>query len=248
MRCGGRGAAFHRQVPDARREDRHAVEDDRDVRPDGGDLVVVPFADRAQMALLRGDDAVDRAAVLPRLVLLLERTRVVEDLDLHAVVGGVAEDPAAAGKRAAAEAFPPGADREAVVAVRHELELEARGEVGELLFVEEVAEVLRSLPEDELAVLDVEEVRRARPAGEVAPVEDRAVAVVRAARAACAARKRQPQRRRREHVHHARSFHHAVSAPSFGSTRPPRFQTRPAGLGRVDGSVAHRAGRNAKIS
>ena len=65
-----------------------------------------------------------------------------------------------------------GADGETVVAVRDELEREARREVREGLVVEEVAEVLRPLLEHKLPVLHVVQVFRADPSVEVTSVED----------------------------------------------------------------------------
>src|SRR5436190_24025986 len=54
------------------------------------DLFMVPGAGRLQGAAPGGKQAVDRAAELPRLEVRILRRRVVQDLDLHARVRGVA--------------------------------------------------------------------------------------------------------------------------------------------------------------
>ena len=93
------GAVDHRHVVKVRIDDHRAIENHADVIFDGDDRFGVPFADGLQGASARRGDAVDRAVHLPGLeprqplfagagdlrLLAVERTVVVEDLDLEAV-------------------------------------------------------------------------------------------------------------------------------------------------------------------
>ena len=96
-------------------------------RPLDGDLFRVPLADGFLVAALRRKHVVDRPVVLRRLELRVLRAAVVEDLNLHADVGGVALE-----RRA---------DADAVVGVLGQLEVELEDEVPVLLLGEEVAAV-----------------------------------------------------------------------------------------------------------
>ena len=120
-------------------DDDGAVEGHDDVRADGGDLLLVPLADGFQESGFGGEDVVNGAVILGRAELaFIDRGVMIEDLNFHAEVGGVA--------------FEGGADADAVVGAFGELEVETENEVGVLGFGEEVAVGVRG--GDEESVFD----------------------------------------------------------------------------------------------
>ena len=139
-------------------DDGHPVDLDGDLPAFGGNLFRVPLADRLQAAALRRDDAVDGAVELVRLEVRVLRVRVFENLDFHALIGGVARKDRP--------------DPKAVVGAGRKLELESHGEVAVLIGGVDVAGGLRRVA-DHLAVFGVVAVGVARPAGHVPAVEQR---------------------------------------------------------------------------
>src|SRR5688572_6728709 len=138
--------------------DGRAVQEHPDAPAAADHLLRVPPPRGPQVPALRRGDAVDGPVRLPGLDVLVGGVAVVEDLHLHAAVRRIA-------------AIIRGADPEAVVASRLELEVEAHGEIGVLALRVEVAAAF--LPADEGAVLDGVALRRAAPAREVLAIEDR---------------------------------------------------------------------------
>ena len=141
-----------------------AVDDDLDVPSLDRDLLGVPLPDRPQDAAARRHHAVDRAVVLVRLEAPVHRRAVLEDLELHPDVGGVA--------------LERGADAEPVVGGRGQLELEAEDEVGVLLLRVQVPPAALGT-DDDLPVLGGVAGEVAGPALEVAAVEERPEALAR---------------------------------------------------------------------
>ena len=135
-----------------------AVEVHDDVVAVDGDFLVVPFADRAQVAAAGRGEAVEAAVGLVVVQVFVLGVAVVEDLQLHAFVGDVADIVGCA-------------EGEAVVAAGWELEFEPHDEV----VVGVVGE--QDLPcaglAAQRAVDDFVAVGGAGPAGEVLAVEDR---------------------------------------------------------------------------
>ena len=135
----------HRGIRDRRQvgvEDRLAVEHDRDLLALRGHFLHVPLAGGLHRASLGRDHVVDAAVVLrvlQRAPLARQRRSLVDDLQFHPLVGGVA--------------LARRADAEAVVGAfgRH-LELEPQHEVAVLLVGEQLAAA--TLGAEEHAVLD----------------------------------------------------------------------------------------------
>src|SRR6188768_2927150 len=119
-------------------DDDHAVQSDADAPAVGSDLFAVPFACRLEIAGARRDHVVDRSVMLLRSDLaLVAFVAIVEDLDLHALVGGIA--------------FERRADTDAVVAAWLGPELEAEDEVGVLANREQVAATVRGTDDGAIA-------------------------------------------------------------------------------------------------
>ena len=115
-------------------DDDFAVDGYFNLRTDRDDFFVVPFANRLEGAGFGGDDAVDAAVTLP---FGDSRIVFVDDLNLHAVVGGV-------------EIRGGRTDSNAVVAVLREFEFETEDEVGIRFLCFKVA----ALFADEISVLN----------------------------------------------------------------------------------------------
>ena len=107
-------------------EDHLAVDRHGDAVAHGADLLHVPCAQLAELDPLGRNDAVDRAVLLVFAQSLVDGCVVVENLYLHAVIGGVD-----AHRRADADAV--------VDPFLHELEFEPQDEIGVLLLGVEVA-------------------------------------------------------------------------------------------------------------
>ena len=116
--------------------DKNSVHNDFDVRTDRDDFFVVPFAARFLSAGLGGHAAVDGAVLLPGRDPLVV---FVNDLEFHAVIGGV-------------KIGGGGANAQTVVAalIFRELEFETEDEVGVRFFRFKIA----ALFADEIAVFD----------------------------------------------------------------------------------------------
>ena len=107
-------------------DDDSAVEGHDDVRALGGDLFAVPFTNRLEESRFGGEDVVNGAVELSGAdFAFVNGGVVVEDLNFHAEVGGVA--------------FEGGSDADAVVGSFGELEVETENEIGILGFGEEIA-------------------------------------------------------------------------------------------------------------
>lgn len=88
-------------------------------------LLGIPFADRLQETALGRDHAVNRPVILVLLELAVNRSLVIEHLNLHTHIGRVA--------------FERGTDTDSVVGPLGQLELEPQHEVAELLLRIEVS-------------------------------------------------------------------------------------------------------------
>ena len=105
-----------------------AIDGNGDVVADGTNLLSVPGAELGELDTLGGDDAIDGAVLLVLAQIAVVGGIVVENLNLHALVGSID--------------VHRGADANAVVDTQHhELELEAVDEVAVLLLRVEVATV-----------------------------------------------------------------------------------------------------------
>jgi hypothetical protein len=114
---------FH--VIQIRIRDRRAVQFHRDPAPVGGDLFVIPLADRLQESRLRGDNIVNRTMVLRRLQpSFVLRIVVIEDLDLHPNVRCIT--------------LVGSADADPIIRPRSQFELEPENEVRVGLFGKQV--------------------------------------------------------------------------------------------------------------
>ncbi len=101
----------------------------------GGDLLGIPFADRLQKPGLGGENIVDGAVILGGAEFAFVHGRIViEDLNLHALVGGVA--------------FEGRADADPVIGCVGQLEVEAQNEISVLGLREEVSVTIRRRDEE----------------------------------------------------------------------------------------------------
>ena len=98
----------------------------------------IPFAYRLEIAALGGDDIVNGAVILPGVKVLVPRAAVVEHLNFHPGIRGVA--------------LRGRADADAVVGVGSQLELEAKNKVAVLFFGVKIAAVVNGAVDG--AILD----------------------------------------------------------------------------------------------
>ena len=108
--------------------DNHlAVQNHLDVVAFRDHFLIVPFAYRFQCTAFGGNHPVNRTVILVRFEILIDRCVVIENLQLHPYIGGIA--------------LGRGTDTETVVRSRRQLELEAENEVLVLVLRVKVAAV-----------------------------------------------------------------------------------------------------------
>jgi hypothetical protein len=101
-----------------------AIQHDPDMPAERGNFVGVPLADFGG-AVFCGNDVVDRAIKLPGFDGGVFGGLVIQDLDFHSAISGVARERSA--------------NADAIVAAGLQFEFQAQHEIGELTFREEIA-------------------------------------------------------------------------------------------------------------
>ena len=134
-----------------------AVQLDRDLVAAGGDLFLIPLAGGFEETSFRGYDVVDGTVILRRAQFAVAWRVVVQNLDFHSLICGVA--------------FIGRADPDAVVGSLFQFEFETEDEVGVFFFGEEIAAAIgrtfeQAVLDDVAAAFGLDEL----PAGQVLPL------------------------------------------------------------------------------